>query len=588
MAVNYNALINNNIWLNIFSIITSNLFIMNLRQQLIEDHIEKTALKLAVSKDKAFQIFGHSIFTDNSIHSFNPNDDGQDKQIDAITIEEGTDEATVYITQVKNEDSFSSNRIIHIRNGLQWLFEKSSVDINSLTNIKFRDKIKAFRETQSNLGPSNINIKVAYITNGLTSELSDECRQEIKTITDSYDNDTYAYFTFDVIGSSELVDIINSQERKNKKINCDIKIIYDTNNPSLIKYHSQGLKGIICSATAKEIATVVDNDKNGFVFDLNIRKYLGKLGGVNKDILNTCTNSNLSNLFWFLNNGVTIVCDKVDPIQDADDPKVKIENMQIVNGCQTATSLASALRDGHLQPDTKLLLRIYETKDLELVDKIVLTTNNQNKITGRNLRANDKIQLDLEKGFAFYGYSLERKPRQYENTTITKDKIIPNEELAASFLGVVLIKPSDARSRKYKVWDEYYSRIFSGTETVERYLLSVLIFRKVSAYLQSSFVLSEDDTLRYLAKNASFHISRIAAFLWKNGDNWSNVLTLKTYINIMINNPTEIEKHISVGIDILYNIILNTIKFKVDLNNALKSGEMDTEITKQLNMHHKK
>jgi hypothetical protein len=318
--------------------------------------------------------------------------------------------------------------------------------------------------------------------------------------------------------------LFNSQDKKNKKINCNIKIIYDT------KYHSQGLKGIICSAQAKEIAEVVNNDKNGFVFDLNIRKYLGKLGGVNKDIINTCTSSLTSNLFWFLNNGVTIVCDKVDPITDPDDPKVKIENMQIVNGCQTATSLANAFREGHLQPDTKLLLRIYETNDLELVDKIVLTTNNQNKITGRNLRANDKTQLDLEKGFLLFGYSLERKPRQYENTSITKDKIVPNEDLAVAYLGIVLKKPSDARSRKYKVWDEFYSKIFSGTETVEPYLLSVLVYRKVSEYLQANFASTPDDTIRYLAKNASFHISRITSFLWKKGDNWSNTTSLKDFI----------------------------------------------------------
>jgi hypothetical protein len=184
---------------------------MNLRQQIIEDHIEKTADKLKISKDKAFQIFGHSIFTDNSIHSFNPNDDvdgGQDKQIDCITIEENSDEAVVYITQVKNEDSFSSNRIIHIGNGLKWIFEKSSSDIQTIPNTKFKDQIKNYRITQSNLGPSNIHIKVAYITNGLTSDLSDECRQEIKSIMDRFDNETFASFSFETIGSSELVDTI--------------------------------------------------------------------------------------------------------------------------------------------------------------------------------------------------------------------------------------------------------------------------------------------------------------------------------------------------------------------------------------------
>jgi len=69
--------------------------------------------------------------------------------------------------------------------------------------------------------------------------------------------------------------------------------------------------------------------------------------------------------------------------------------MQIVNGCQTATALALAEKAGKLAPDTRVMLRIYETADAQLVDKIVLTTNNQNKISSRDLRSNDKIQIDM-------------------------------------------------------------------------------------------------------------------------------------------------------------------------------------------------
>ncbi|SHG46065.1 AIPR protein [Flavobacterium segetis] len=563
---------------------------MTLRQQIVQDHIDNTATKLGVTADNAFLVFAHSIFTDSSIHSFDQNDNvdgGQDKQIDAITIEDNSDEATIYITQIKNEDTFSSNCIIQIRNGLQWLFEKRQIDINTLSNIKFKDRIKDYRTLQSSLGPSNINVKVAYITKGKNIDLSAEAKQEIKTITDTYDNGTFANFTFETIGADEIVDILNSQEKKNKKIDCEVKIIYDTNNPSLIKYHSKGLKGIICSTTASEIAQIVNKDVNGFVFDLNIRKYLGKLGGVNKDIINTCTDINLSPLFWFLNNGVTIICDKVDPVTDPDDPKVKIENMQIVNGCQTATSLANAFKDGHLQPDTRLLLRIYETNDLDLVDKIVLTTNNQNKITGRNLRANDITQLDLEKGFKMFDFYLERKPRQYENTLISKDNIIPNENVAVSYLALVLKKPSDSRSRKYKVWNEYYDKIFSGTDIIEPYLLSVLIHRKVSEYLLTNFSTNNDDTIRYLSKNASFHISRISSFLWRGGDNWTNTANLKQEITTYIGNQTILDTHISKAIVILSNIVKSNPKYVADLNNSLKSADIDNEISKELHTNHK-
>lgn len=562
---------------------------MTLRQQIVQDHIDKTASKLALNADPAFLVFAHSLFTDRSIHSFDPNDNvdgGQDKQIDAITIEDDSDEATIYITQIKNEESFSSNCIIQIRNGLHWIFEKRQADIDTLSNIKFKDRIKDYRTVQSNLGPSNIYVKVAYITKGLSSKLSDETKQEIKTIIDHYDNGTFAGFTFETIGTDEIVDILNSQEKKNKKINCEIKIIYDTNNPSLIKYHSKGLKGIICSATATEIAQVVNNDRNGFVFDLNIRKYLGKLGGVNKDILNTCTNSNLSYLFWFLNNGVTIVCDKADPVTDPDDPKVIIKNMQIVNGCQTATSLANALKDGHLQPDTKVMLRIYETQDLELVDKIVLTTNNQNKITGRNLRANDKTQLDLEKGFTLFNYYLERKPRQYEASSIPKENIVPNEDVAVAYLGVVLKKTSDARSRKYKVWNEFYDKVFSGTDIIEPYLLSVLIHRKVNEYLLLNYSTAENDTTRYLAKNASYHISRICSFLWRKGDNWTNSATLKNEITTLISDTGALDMHINSAMTILTEVVSSNAKYIADLNSSLKSADLDNEINKELYTNH--
>jgi len=198
------------------------------------------------------------------------------------------------------------------------------------------------KDLVSLIGPSNIEVKVAYICNGFTEKISKECKQELTTIDQEFNNGTFANFSFQLIGAIEIVDLLNSQEKKNKKIDADIRIKYDTNSPSLIKYHSHGLKGIICTALAKDLAEIVNSDTKGFLFDLNIRRFLGKRGGVNRDIKETSTNEETSHLFWFLNNGVTIVCDKVDPVTDPDNPHLKIKNMQIVNGCQTSTSLAKA------------------------------------------------------------------------------------------------------------------------------------------------------------------------------------------------------------------------------------------------------
>ena len=44
---------------------------MNLRQQIVDTHIEKTKSKLKITDDsEAFLIFSHSLFIDKSIFSF--------------------------------------------------------------------------------------------------------------------------------------------------------------------------------------------------------------------------------------------------------------------------------------------------------------------------------------------------------------------------------------------------------------------------------------------------------------------------------------------------------------------------------------
>lgn len=557
---------------------------MEIRQQIVEDQIEKLNENLSLDNiSKAFQIFGHSLFTDNSTSVYDVNDDvdgGQDKQIDNITIDEKDGEGIIYLTQTKNEDSFSSNSLIQIRNGLNWVFNKRKVDIDTLTNISFKDKISACKNLIASIGPSNIEVRVAYITNGLSDNISDECVQELKTINEQFDNDTFSKFTFEMIGAIEIVDRLNAQEKKNKKINAEIKIKYDTNSPSLIKYHSHGLKGIICTTTAKEIARIIIEDEKGFAFDLNIRKYLGNLGTVNRDIKETCSSEDTSYLFWFLNNGITIVCDKVDPVTDPDNPHMKIENLQIVNGCQTSSSLAIAENEGLLKDDTNVILKIFETSDLGLVDKVVLTTNNQNKITNRNLRANDKIQRDFERAFEIYEYFYERKPRQFQDKD--QQKIIPNELAATAYLAIALKRPSDARSRKYKIWSDYYNSIFKSKH-IETFIINYLIKTYTSNYINSSnLTTDENEFKRYIAKNGQFHIARMTSFIWRKSDSWSDVEVLKTQLDEIKSSPDRLNECIQTGFNDILEIINENENLKIDLNNTLKSSSFDNLMSTKL------
>ncbi len=533
---------------------------MNLRQQIVHDRVEETSHILKISdNDEAFLRFTHSLITGLSIHVFDPNDlvdGGQDKQIDVITIEEDDEQATVYMLQAKNSTSFSSNALIQIRNGLNWIFNKSRADVKTISNVSFRDKIFEYRSLQNGIGPSNIRIIVTFATNGLSSTISEEFQQELKTIRDEYDNDTFADFRIDICGANELVTLLNTQERQHRSIDDSIRIRYDANNPSLIKYYSQGLKGLVCTVPASEIARLVNDDEEGSIFDLNIRRFLGSGGGVNKGIRSTCVDVQLSYQFWFLNNGITIVCDQFDAVTDPDSPHIRITNMQIVNGCQTATTLALAQKEGDLAADVRVLLRIYEAADDDLVNKIVLTTNNQNKISNRNLRANDPIQIDMERAFSIYNYHYERKPRQFVDKDIDTSRIIPNEQVAQAYLAIALKTPSDARSRKYKVWGQFYDKIFGG-QIVEPHIILVLIARYTTHWLRAKGLNSSDDeTKRKIAKNGAFYIARITAYLWHGNDEWRiSQDILKSQLLELENDISILDTHLGVALQIFEDIM---------------------------------
>ena len=558
---------------------------MNLRQQLIKDRTDSLASVLDLSPDKSFMRLVHSIITGQSLHAFDAADlvdGGQDKQIDTITIVQDDDEASVHIISAKNTGTFSSNAIIQMRNGLDWVFNKQKADVQTLTNIKFKDRINDLRSVLNGLGYSNVNITVAFVCNGLSSDISDEFRQEEKHISDQYANGTFGSFAFEPWGADELITRLNALEKRNKKIDANVPIRYDANNPSLIKYHAEGLKGLVCSTNAKEIAKIVLNDETGAVFDSNIRRFLGTRGAVNSDIMRTCGDTSVSHQFWFLNNGITVICDSFDPVTDPDNAHVKIKNMQIVNGCQTATALALAEKAGKLATDTRVMLRVYETADAQLVDRIVLTTNNQNKISSRDLRSNDKIQIDMQEAFSKYGLFYERKVSQYgPNTPV--GRIVVNELVAQSYLGIVLKKPSDARRRKYKVWGELYDKIFSG-EVVEPYVIAMLLYRRVSAWLLETGLTDDaNDLRRKIANNGVFHIARVASYLWRETDSWNRPPDdLKMQIGALEKAPLALAPIFGTAFALLESVLTGNAHYKSDLDAALKTATLDSDLDKAL------
>lgn len=500
---------------------------IKIRQGWVEEETLKVADELNLNSSDGFLYFSGSL-----VLSCNPDeieqsdivDGAEDKQIDLIHIEDDESKGCAFIAllQCKNTTGFSSTNLIQIKNGLDWIFERSKSEIQKIKNKPFKNKIDEIRDLRQKYGQSSLSISVFNITNGNASNLSDEYMQEKSHLIEKYANLGFGSFEFKELGAHELVELMNAENISARKVNVEMPVEYNVNKPSVIEFTQGETKSFVCTVKAKELAKISAAEPRDAIFDRNVRPYYGPKGAVNSDILKTCTTGE-SVRFWFLNNGITLVCDHVDFVSDPDNPKIKIKNAQIVNGCQTTVTLREAYEQGKLREDARVMLRIYETDNPTLVSQITLSTNNQNRITDRDLRANDSVQKDIEnRMLSQYAHYYERKNKQFSRVKISdKSKIVHAPKAAQAYLSVVRFKPSNARGYMNAIWSEFYNEIFENVSVSD-----LLLSYKIHSYCNNQAILSKkNNVISEITREArvygTYHIARIMGKMLVN-DKWGN------------------------------------------------------------------
>jgi len=196
---------------------------------------------------------------------------------------------------------------------------------------------------------------------------------------------------------------------------------------------------------------------NKYLFDSNVRDYLG-LNPVNQDILNSLVNNNSAN-FWWLNNGITLICSHAHTVGDI----ITIENAQIVNGLQTSETVYKYVTENSPQSETRsLLVKILVLDDEDLRNEIIYATNNQTNVTVSALRATDKLQKDIEDVLRMHHIYYERRTNLYKNQGIPDNEIITPLSLAAGYICLIYKNPLSATSLKQKFMrdTDKYERVF--------------------------------------------------------------------------------------------------------------------------------
>ncbi len=125
--------------------------------------------------------------------------------------------------------------------------------------------------------------------------------------------------------------------------------------------------------------------------------------------------------FTLNHNGVTLAVERLDFAEG----RVTFKVPRLLNGAQTVTSVARFLEDNHAHPALKegkeqfskirvLAKVVVDDPFGALVTKVTISNNQQNPVHPWNLRANDRIQCDLQDMFAEAGLFYSRQENAIE------------------------------------------------------------------------------------------------------------------------------------------------------------------------------
>jgi hypothetical protein len=198
------------------------------------------------------------------------------------------------------------------------------------------------------------------------------------------------------------------------------------------------------------------------LYSENIRLYLGNRAAVNKDIINTITSVE-SIWFPYMNNGISIICDSLvvnGPNAQKKIISLDLNNMQIINGCQTVNALYSARFDEHTENHfrpSNILVKIYEIDPNQTDFKlnVIKATNNQNAVKTYSLLSNEPIQIKIQSVLKKIDYLYDRKGEAKLEPT-SKVVSMPNGTLALR--AVYRFEAQILRARNWQ------SKVFNKTE----------------------------------------------------------------------------------------------------------------------------
>ena len=497
--------------------------------------------------------------------------------------------------ELLNFATFVNNNFVHP----EFLEKPSDNEVVAEIKTKCDEFLKGRRDRR-------IIVYCHYINNATGIYRNNE--KEINNVLARFNADRQLLgFSIQVYGVKEILELVREGKIQvgSESLELVNEGMYSYRLEDNSKRESLGLpkKVIVGMCNVNEFIRLQNKYHHNQLYAENIRLYLGDRGNV--------ITSSESLWFPYMNNGISIICDSL-AIGNTNAAKhvqtFTLENMQIINGCQTVNALYSAKYGENTRDNFRpanVMVRIYEINPSQTDFKmnIIKATNNQNSVKSYSLMANDPIQIRIAEVLRKFNIIYDRKG---EGKNIQGNQmIISMVNVALAYRAVYLFMARSLRSGlgKSRVFQKAeYDKIFNGNLLEEgnekdvdelcfkfiiangildaireqiqqdnaKYLGKLPIFKKSTYYLAGYMYASRKTDFDTLQKNMT-EVFQSDNEQKLRGMNFPNKVTeiVRTYFDAMITS---------------FIAFYNNLKDidKTDIDNLLKNKSFDEAYKKEL------
>ena len=442
-------------------------------------------------------------------------DNYEDGEVDAIIISDK--DKTISVFDVKTTNSFKYNDIKLFRNNIKEYILNADTSLDGLF-VKVKIHIENARNLLVNNNDWALNIYVVRLKGQKPNSSTTRLLKKLET-------DFASVKSYYFLNSENLIEEFLPDKTKHNNYDWNAKICSSKDTEPvdtiIIKNNSNStIKSLFARLTLSEIVKLQKTfiDKNYDLFGANVRDFQKSKNLSEKIITSIKTNPKE---FYIYHNGLTFSCLRIEK-RTAN--SFRIQNPQIINGCQTVNTIYNEYKDdinNNVLSKATILCRFYALENKE-IEKVCEATNTQIKISLWDLRTNDEIQKIIEYGLNAKDYNYKRK------VTKGNTQKFFMTDLAQWIYSCQYEEPAAAKNKKSELFNLLrktpenktpYEKIFNEKIKLERVFkicdIALFVKDRISKINKKERTFEKDAELHFIAAIFKLENNTNKSMIWK-------------------------------------------------------------------------